>query len=145
MTKTRHGHTNFEGLQPFISDMLPRQIHEGRPVSHKRYQAAGFMPLVFERLSYTDYKGRPVYSMTHYSQQNGDAMRDPDLTFSVDMDTQTIEPQTFQNDYLGIYQEVYRQDDQGRTLYSQRLRVDLDEFLWQWLRNIQEQGYQLEQ
>jgi len=141
MTKTRHGHTNFEGLQQFISDMLPRKIHEGPPVSHKRYQAAGFMPLVFERLYYTDYKGRQVYSMTHYGEQNGDAMRDPDLTFSVDMDAKTIEPQTFQNDYLGLYQEVYKQDEQGRTLYSQRLRSSLDEFLWQWLKNIEQQGY----
>ena len=139
MTTTRHGHTNFKGLQPFISDMAP-----GMTTTTKRYQADGFMPLVFEDLRYTDYKGRPVYSMAHYSEQNGDAMRDPELTFSVDWEAEIIEPQTFQNDYLVVYQRVYKQDDQGRTLYNRRLRTDLDEFLWQWLRNIQQQGYSQE-
>lgn len=139
MTKTRHGTTNYKGLLPFIGDMGPGKV------THKRYHAAGFMPLVFEYLHYNDYKGRPVYSMTHYGEQNGDAMCDPDLTFSVDSEAGTIEPQTFQNDYMGLYQRVYKQDDEGRTLYSRRLRIDLDEFLWQWLKNIAMQGYQLEQ
>lgn len=139
MTTTRHGHTNFKGLQPFIGDMGPGKI------THKRLDADGYMPLVFEYLCYNDYKGRPVFSMTHYDQQNGDIMRDPELTFSVDYAAEVIEPQTFQNDYLGLYQEVYRRNDEGQLLYSKRLRTDLDEFLWQWLRNIQEQGYTLNQ
>lgn len=39
------------------------------------------------------------------------------------------------------YQEVYKRDEGGQLLYSKRLRTDLDEFLWTWLHNIQEQGY----
>ena len=52
---------------------------------------------------------------------------------------------TFQNDFMGMYQEVYRQDEAGTWFYSQRLRIDLDEFLWSWLKNIKEQGYRLEE
>lgn len=140
MKNTVHGHTNYKGLLPFIQDMKP-----GSETTHKRLEAAGYMPLVFEYLYCSDYKGRPLYSMAHYGEQNGDAMRDPELTFSVDWDAERIEPQTFQNDYLGVYQEVYRQNDQGQTLYSRRLRSDLDEFLWQWLKNIYAQGYSLQQ
>lgn len=136
MTNTRHAHTNFNRLLPFIGGM-------GEDQNHRRYESGGFMPLVLEYLYYSDYKGRPVYSMTHYGEQNGDAMRDPDMTFSVDWDNQIVEPQTYQNDYLGVYQEVYRRDEQGRLLYSKRLRTDLDEFLWQWLQNIEQQGYEL--
>lgn len=138
MNPTKHGRTNFKALRPYISDMAPEASTRR---DHKRYTAPGFMPLVFEYLHYSDYKGRPVYSMAHYGEQNGDAMRDPDLTFSVDWDGEIIEPQTYQNDYLGLYQEVYRQNDQGQTMYSKRLRTDLDEFLWQWLHNIKKQGY----
>lgn len=133
MNNAKHAHTNFKHLQPFLEGVR----------SHRRYEADDYMPLVFEYLHYSDHKGCPVYSMTHYGEQNGDAMRDPDMTFSVDWGNQTIEPQTFQNDYLGIYQEVYKRDDQGRLLYSKRLRADLDEFLWQWLQNIEQQGYEL--
>lgn len=140
MNNTKHAHTNFTRLLPFLDGMKAGQDNQH---THRRYESDGYMPLVLEYLHYSDYKGRPVYSMTHYGEQNGDAMRDPDMTFSVDWDNQAIEPQTFQNDYLGIYQEVYRRDDQGRLLYSKRLRTDLDEFLWQWLQNIEQQGYEL--
>lgn len=139
MNNTKHAHTNFKRLLPFLGGM---EAGHGR-YDYKRYESAGYMPLIFEYLHYSDYKGRPVYSMTHYGEQNGDAMRDPDMTISVDWGNQTVEPQTFQNDYLGVYQEVYRRDDQGRLLYSKRLRTDLDEFLWQWLQNIEQQDYEL--
>ena len=43
------------------------------------------------------------------------------------------------------YQEVYKRDESGQLLYSKRLRTDLDEFLWNWLHNIKEQGYSLKE
>ena len=124
MNATRHGTTNFKMLRPYLNGMGP----DGD--SHRRFTAEGFMDLVAEYLFYSDYKGRPVYSLTHYGRQNGDAMRDPDMTVSVDWSTGSVEPLTFQNDYL---------------LYSKRLRTDLDEFLWNWLHNIKEQGYSLKE
>lgn len=138
MKNTRHATTNYKKLLPLLGDML----QTGR--DYKRFTAEGYMPLVIEALHYSDHKGRPVYSMAHYGQQNGDAMRDPDLTFSIDSEAGTVEPLTFQNDYLGIYQEVYCTNDAGQLCYSPRLRSSLDEFLWIWLDNIKAQGYEPE-
>lgn len=138
MKKTKHGGTNYARLMKYIGDMNADN-------NHKRYTDGGIhLPLVFEYLYYNDYKGCPVYSITHWGEMNGDAMRDPDITFSVDHESKTIEPQTFQNDYLGLYQEVYRQDDDGTWLYSNRLRIDLDQHLYDWLNIIEQASFQLE-
>ena len=114
MNATRHGTTNFKMIRPYLNGMGP----DGD--SHRRFTAEGFMDLVAEYLFYSDYKGRPVYSLTHYGRQNGDAMRDPDMTVSVDWSTGSVEPLTFQNDYLGVYQEVYKRDESGQLLYSEQ-------------------------
>lgn len=138
MKKTKHGTTNYRRLMEFIWDM-------GGENDHKRYTDGDIhLPLVFEYLHYHDYKGRPVYSITHWGEMNGDAMRDPDITFAVDHENKTIEPQTFQNDYIGVYQEVYQQGADGKMLYSPRLRTDLDQHLYEWLNMIEQSGFQLE-
>ena len=140
MKNTRHGTTNYRRLMQFIGDMAP---HANGRRDHKRYQDGMHLPLAFEYLHYKDYKGRPVFSMTHWGELNGDAMRDPDITFSVDYEAKTVEPMTFQNDYLGIYQEVYIK--KGETwLYSQRLRSDLDQHIYEWLNMIEQCDFQLE-
>lgn len=96
------------------------------------------MPLVLEAL-YQDGTAT-VYSLAHYGEQNGDAMRDPDMELKIDHAAGTVEPLTFQNDYMGVYQEVYITRN-GQRLYSPRLWTDLDDFLWHWLQNIAEQGF----
>ena len=131
MKPTRHARTNYRMLTPLMVGMNGK--------THRRYESAGFMPLVIESL-YSEGDDVKVYSLTHYGEQNGDAMRDPDMELRVDFEVGTVEPLTFRNDYLGIFQEVYITRN-GKQLYSPRLRTDLDEFLWQWLRNIAEQGY----
>lgn len=133
MKPTRYASCNYKRLLPLIEGMT------WNGGAHRRFTAPGFMPLVVEQL-YTDRKGRTVYSLTHYGEQNGDAMRDPDMELAVDHDAQTVEPLTFRNDYLGVFQEVYIERD-GQRLYSPRLRSQLDDFLRQWLKNIEMQGY----
>ena len=34
-------------------------------------------------------------------------MADPDMTILVDNEAKTVMPATYQNDYVGVYQEVY--------------------------------------
>ena len=63
------------------------------------------------------------------------------MELAIDFQAGTIEPLTFQNDYMGMYQEVYKRSPSGQLLYSPRLRSELDDFLRQWLGNIQQQGY----
>ncbi len=98
------------------------------------------MDLVIEKLWYEDQFGNPVYSIAHYGKQNGDAMRDPEITFSIDWKNESIIPQTFQNDYVGVYQEVFITKN-GQHLYSKRFLTDLDSFLYDWRNNIEAQGF----
>ena len=104
-----------------------------------KFKSSGFMDLSMEKLYYTDVYGFPVYSITHYGEQNGDLMADPDMTFSVSDDGRII-PLSFRNDYMGVDQEVFR-EIRGKMMYSQSLLKELDDFLWHWLQNLQEQGF----
>lgn len=134
MNKTRHAHTNYIALEPFLEAVNAAENQ------HRRFTSRGYMPLSLERLEgCTDHKGRPIYAMAHYTEQNGDLMADPDMEIAVDFENEIIEPRTYQNDFMGIYQEVYRRNDAGQLTYSPRLRTELDDFLWLWLKNIKEQ------
>ena len=133
---TKHSKTNFKALKPFL-DVVDK--NEG----HRHFKAGGYMDLVIENLYFSDYAGRPVYSISHYGEQNGDLMADPDMEIAVDLDACKIVPRTYRNDYMGIMQEVFVFKN-GKTLYSERLLTDLDGFLWQWLRNIEQQGFKAE-
>ena len=135
MKNTRHATTNYRLILPFLDAV---DATEDRA---KRFKSSGYMPLSVEYLWYTDYKGRPIYGMMHFTTQDGDLMRDPDMTFSVDREAGTVHPMTYENSFMGLYQEVYRKRENGVLAYSPRLLADLDEFLWSWLRNLQEQGF----
>ena len=131
--RTKHAHTNFMMILPFIETV---KKNEGAA----KFKSSGFMDLTIEYLYTKDCYGNPVYSITHYGEQNGDMMRDPDMTFSINPITGTIIPLSFRNDYLGVYQEVI-QERHGKTMYCISLIRDLDNFLWTWLKNIKEQGF----
>jgi len=133
MKPTKHATTNYRMIQPFLT------ATDASPERSRRFLSGGYMPLSVENLGYTFHGGK-VYSITHYGQQNGDMMRDPDMTISVDHKAGTVDPLTYQNDYMGLYQEVYITDG-PREKYRPGLRTELDRFLWQWLKNIQEQQF----
>ncbi len=130
MKNTMHATTNYKALAKIIAAM--------NGSSHKRFELPEMLPLVIEKL-YTCKRGT-VYSLAHYGEQNGDLMRDPDMEIAINTEAGTAEPLSYQNDYLGIYHQVYIERD-GKELYSPRMRTDLDAFLWQWLKNIKDQGY----
>ncbi len=135
MKPTKHARSNYQMISPFLEAV------NASPNKHRRFTAPGFMPLSLESLGYSDHRNFPVYAMAHYGTQNGDLMADPDMTFSVDFSTGEIHPMSYQNDYLGMYQQVYKTSDTGKLMYSPSLRTDLDRFLWQWLKNISLQGF----
>ena len=131
--RTRHAGTNYKALKPFLETV-------DKAGGYKKFTAPGFMDLSIDNLCRTDHEGNPVYAMAHYGEQNGDLMADPDMEFSVNHTTGTVRPLTFQNDFFGMYQQVFKTTG-GKLLYSQRLLTDLDEFMWQWLNNIEMQGF----
>ena len=133
MIRPKHSTTNYKALKPFLEAV---DAAEG----HKHFKSGGYMDLVIENLEYADEEGNPIYSIAHYGEQNGDLMADPDMEIAVNDKEGRIIPCTFQNDYMALFQQVFRTQE-GRRVYSPSLLRDLDTFLWQWLQNIEQQGF----
>jgi uncharacterized protein YqiB (DUF1249 family) len=99
--------------------------------SYMKLKASGFMDLVIEKL----YENR--ISLSHYYEQNGDLMSDPDMELIVDQNQKTLTSATFQQDNMAIYHEAY----QGDELVNPDLEDELNDFLKDWLSNIARQGH----
>ena len=76
----------------------------------------------------------------HYGEQNGDLMRDPDMTFEIAADGRWL-PVSFRNDYVGKDQEAIWQDEKGTILCRPRLVMELQSFARTSNKNIAEQGF----
>ena len=111
--------TNYERIKPFITGK-----------QHVKLYVDGYMPLVIERL------GDNQYSLTHYYIQNGDLMKDPDMEVRI-VPGFSVEAMTYQQDNMGIYQEVYPAPGK----YSPYLKKELNSFLKLWLDNLKKQGF----
>lgn len=96
-----------------------------------------YMPAIMEDIGEVTGYGK-LYSIAHYGKLNGDAMRDPDMTF-VEKDGDYY-PVSFRNDYMGVDQYVFRFDDEGNvTAINYKLQRELTSFANLWLRNIKDQ------
>ena len=85
----------------------------------------GFDDLVLE------YIGEGEYSLAHYSEQNGDMMRSPEITFRIKENE--IIPTSYLGDYTATYVELeYRSDKE----YNEVLDI-----FKTWVRNIANQFY----
>ncbi|MCD4677830.1 MAG: DUF1249 domain-containing protein, partial [Desulfobacula sp.] len=62
---------------------------------------------------------------------------DPDMEIRIIPKMKMVEALTFQQDNMGIYQQVYLED--GR--YYPKLKNELNNFLNSWLKNLIEQGF----
>lgn len=74
------------------------------------------------------------YAMSHNYELNGDLMADPDVEFTVDKDNRLLYPESYQQDNLQFYQRV----DKDPVVAHQ-----LNEFMDEWLNNIQENQYKV--
>ena len=108
-----------------------------------RLTVEGYMPLSVEIIGQSA-EGNRLIAICHYGQQQGDLMRDPEMVFEIhtyaapDM----AEPISFRNDYMGLMQEVYRYDDDGRkTHVNTRLKQELKSFASTWFKNLKDQGF----
>lgn len=130
------GKTIYKTLAPFFDAV------DGTEEKALKFTAPGYMDLCIEALGYNDHEGRPVYSVAHYGEQNGDLMRDPDVTMGVDREAGTVEPLTYQNDYIGRYWEVYKDYVDGKpTKYYPAMKKDLSAMVTAWAKNIKAQGF----
>ena len=87
-------------------------------------------------------RGMNQVSVAHYGEQNGDAMRDPEVVFEVSENTGGWSPVYYRNDYLGIEHElIFRDSDTGRIMMRPKLMESMYDFLPTWDMNIREQGF----
>ena len=95
------------------------------------------MYLSFEKL---DFVGRPatVYSMSHYFEQEGDLVPDPDMTFIAPKDKpESFYPATFQN--MLSYTEALYKNDKDVWVINNSKQADITYFANTWLKNIKYQ------
>lgn len=126
--KRKPGRTFPELSYRAFTHMFPK-IADGTYTALKLQARAGMMPLHVERI------GDHEISIAHYYRQNGDFIADPEMTFRINHEKQTLEPLTFQQP--GLYQRVY--PESGRWI--PKLRADLNRFANQWFHNIEQQEY----
>lgn len=110
-----------------------------------RIENPPYMRLVIEVVSQMFPKGAFEVSVAHYGEQNGDAMRDPEITFCIipnEDDHWQWKPLTFLNDYVGVYQVAAEYDHFGQVrVRDVKLVRELSDFAEQWDRNIKQQGF----
>ena len=120
--------------------------YEAVRTRYLRLENPPFMRLVIEVIGGPYPNGAYELSIAHYSEQNGDAMRDPEITFLVvpSAEGSTWTPLTFENSYLGAYQIVAEVTREGRLkVRNAALLRDLQNFTNQWDLNLMEQGFGL--
>jgi uncharacterized protein YqiB (DUF1249 family) len=98
-------------------------------------QVPGFMDLNVDVLSRND--GIITAALSHYYEQNGDLIPDPDMVVRIDTRSETVEALTYQDTYT--YREVYPDTNQVDV----KTEKELNEFLLQWLTNLIDQGRRL--
>ncbi|WP_242843376.1 DUF6908 domain-containing protein [Kineothrix alysoides] len=95
---------------------------------YMKLESDGFEDLVIENI------GGNEYSIAHYYRQNDSAMRDPEITFIIDKETQSIYPTSYLQDDVGIFYETSNASSEQIT--------SLKEFMAQWFTNIKDQGFE---
>jgi hypothetical protein len=121
--------------------------HGGFEAVQNRYlrlEKPPLMRLVIEVIGGPYPNGAYELSVAHYADQNGDAMRDPEITFLVQPTDQghVWSPLAFENSYLGAYQVVAVVTAEGGLQVRQPGQMqDLREFANAWDANLKAQGF----
>ena len=130
--KRRGRLTRPEELYKLLSEMYPQMISGEH--THEHYEAdpdTGYEPLSVEMI------GDDLYSFMTYYIQEGDLMRDPDITFMLDHDEKTAHVFSFQQDGVPPYGTYYVEvaDENGHV--DTKLQASLEETFLQNLKNAQ--------
>lgn len=103
--------------------------------AHLKLENPPYMPLSIEVV------GRHLVSVTHYGEQNGDLMSDPDMVFYTNTGRDGWAPMSYRNDYVGVWRES------AVILHGSWLMLDAPEqseqasFADEWAANIEAQGF----
>ena len=115
---------NYKNISLLINDILTNKR------DYIKITRSGYMPLTIELLNKTS--EYIVISMTHYYEQNGDLMADPDMEIQIYPTKSEAYALTYQQDNLGIYHTA----EDGESI-----KASLNLFLKEWLNNLKLQGF----
>lgn len=99
------------------------------------------MELVIEATDESGPCGLPAISVCHYGEQNGDAMRDPEMCFEFGLAGGAhLNPFYYRNDYAGV-EQWSRFIREGNYCYHSQLHDEHERFAKLWDKNLREQGF----
>lgn len=111
----------YQKLMVFAAPVLNGEAH------YMKLKSEGFEDLVLEDIS-------GEYSIAHYYKKNGDSMRAPEITFTIDRQNKSIHPTSYLQDDMGIFYET--------KTASLAMVKDLKGFMSEWFTNIKDQGFE---
>jgi hypothetical protein len=110
---------------------------------HLRIENPPYMALVIEATDESGPCGLPALSVCHYGEQNGDAMRDPEMCFELSNPLRLglrLVPYYYRQDYLGLEQwSRYIRDD--HYAFRPDLYAEHERFAALWDKNLYVQGF----
>src|SRR5581483_5004234 len=100
-----------------------------------------YMALVIEAVDESGPCGLPAISVAHYGEQNGDAMRDPEMCFELGLACGApLSAFYFRNDYLGV-EQWSRNIVRGNYVHLIALHEQHQRFAETWDNNLRMQGF----
>ncbi len=100
-----------------------------------------YMELVIEATDESGPCGLPALSVCHYGEQNGDAMRDPEMLFELGFSCGAhLNPYYWRNDYVAI-EQWSRFTSDGLYRFHTQLYEQHERFAKLWDRNLRQQGF----
>ena len=108
---------------------------------HLHIENPPFMALVIEALDESGPCGLPALSVCHYGEQNGDAMRDPEMCFELgNAGGAHLNPFYWRNDYVSV-EQWSRFVQCGMYVYNFELHDQHGKFAKLWDKNLREQRF----
>lgn len=113
-----------------------------RPNLYLRIENPPYLPLVIEAIDESGPLGLPALSIAHYSEQNGDPMRDPEMCFELGLAGGAhLMPYYWRNDYVAV-EQVSRAIIRDHYVALLELGKEHEKFAAKWDDNLRLQGYE---
>ena len=113
-----------------------------RPNLYIRIENPPYLPLVIEAVDESGPLGLPALSVAHYSEQNGDPMRDPEMCFELGLAGGAhLMPYYWRNDYVAV-EQVSRAIIRDHYVELLELGKQHETFAATWDNNLRLQDYE---
>ena len=112
-----------------------------RPSLYLKIPNPPYMELVIEAVDESGPLGLPALSVCHYGEQNGDAMRDPEMCFELGFAGGAhLDPYLWRNDYVAA-EQVSRAIIRDHYIALLELHKQHEKFAGMWDNNLRLQGF----